>query len=319
MSVYNSLQGRTDVASYLPTTYTRSLITEILPQQSAAMRLFRNIRMSSKELTYPVLSTFPLAYWVNGDTGLKQTTEMAWADKTITAEELAVIVPIPDVVLADARDSGFDIMAEMRPYIAEAIARALDAAIFFGTNAPASFPDDVAAAAIAAGNSFARGTSAASVGGIAEDINQLMSKVEEDGFMPSGFVAPRGYLSRLRSARDTTGQALADINAGQLYGLPVAYTLHGQWPSGASAAELFVGDFADKFVLGIREDIKVTVTNTGVIQDGSGAIVYNLFQQDMTALRVTFRAGWQVANPITHDQETEANRYPAAVMLAPAA
>jgi HK97 family phage major capsid protein len=319
MAVYNSLQARADVASYLPTTYTRSLITEILPQQSAAMKLFRNIRMSSKELTYPVLSAFPLAYWVNGDTGLKQTTEMAWQDKTITAEELAVIVPIPDVVLSDARDSGFDIMAEMKPYIAEAMARALDAAIFFGTNAPDSFPDDVVTAATAAGNTFERGTTAANAGGIAEDINQLMALVEADGFMPSGFVAPRGYLARLRSARDTTGQALADVSAGQLYGLPVAYTLHGQWPSGAEAAELFVGDWADKFVLGIREDIKVTVTNTGVIQDGAGAIVYNLFQQDMTALRVTFRAGWQVANPITHEEETEADRYPAAVMLSPGA
>ena len=35
------------------------------------------------------------------------------------------------------------------------------------------------------------------------------------------------------------------------------------------------------------------------------------------ALRVTFRAGWQVSNPINYDQQTEANRYPFARLTLP--
>jgi hypothetical protein len=57
------------------------------------------------------------------------------------------------------------------------------------------------------------------------------------------------------------------------------------------------------------------VLDQAVIQDAGGNIVYNLAQQDMVALRVTFRAGWQVSNRINFDQPTEANRYPAARVI----
>ena len=51
-----------------------------------------------------------------------------------------------------------------------------------------------------------------------------------------------------------------------------------------------------------------------VIQDNTGAIMFNLAQQDMTAVRLTFRVGWQVSNPINNEQATEASRYPAGVL-----
>ena len=46
--------------------------------------------------------------------------------------------------------------------------------------------------------------------------------------------------------------------------------------------------------------------------------VVNLPQQDMVALRLVFRVGWEVANPINYDQQTEASRYPFAVLRSPA-
>jgi hypothetical protein len=56
------------------------------------------------------------------------------------------------------------------------------------------------------------------------------------------------------------------------------------------------------------------VLDQAVIQDNTGAIVFNLAQQDMTAVRLTFRVGWQVANTINNEQSVEANRYPAGVL-----
>jgi hypothetical protein len=72
-----------------------------------------------------------------------------------------------------------------------------------------------------------------------------------------------------------------------------------------------------QFVLGVRKDITLKVLTEAVIQDNTGAIIYNLAQQDMTALRLTFRVGWQVANLVNFDQPVEASRYPAAVLQIP--
>jgi len=67
-------------------------------------------------------------------------------------------------------------------------------------------------------------------------------------------------------------------------------------------------------MLGVRQDITFTMTSEGVIQDNTGAILFNTFQQDMVAMRVVFRAGWQVSNVINFDQSTEASRYPVGVL-----
>jgi hypothetical protein len=92
--------------------------------------------------------------------------------------------------------------------------------------------------------------------------------------------------------------------------------MRGLWPTTSGSPRLFGGDWS-KFLVGIRQDITVKVLTEGVIQDNTGAIQYNLGQQDMTALRIVLRLGWISANTINNDQPVEANRYPAAVLLIP--
>ena len=70
-------------------------------------------------------------------------------------------------------------------------------------------------------------------------------------------------------------------------------------------------------MLGVRQDLTYKVLDQAVIQDNTGAIVYNLAQQDMVALRVVSRFAWQVANVLNRDQPVEANRYPAGVLRTP--
>jgi HK97 family phage major capsid protein len=311
---YNNITDRTDLGGLIPTQQAQGILDDTV-YQSAALQLFNRVPMSTKVYKQPVLAALPLAYWVAGDTGLKQTTEMAWSDKTMTAEELAVIVPIANSVMADA---SFDIFGAFRPKIAEAIARALDSAIFLGVNTPASWPSAIVTSAVAAGNVIARGTNAAALGGVQGDIDDLWGLVEQDGFSPNGIVTSLGTRGRLRKLRDTTGQKLLDVSQNTYEGVPVRYGLEGLWPTGLSAAELILGDFR-RGIIGVRQDITYDVFREGVINDAGGLIVYNLMQQDMTALRVTARYAFQVSNPINYSQPTEAQRYPFGVLRSPAA
>lgn len=309
---YSNVVGRDDVSPLIPEETSREIIQNVA-DSSAALRFFRRINLSTSQARMPVLAALPTAYFVSGDTGIKQTTEMAWKNKFLNVEEIACIVPIPEAVLDD---SDYDLWAEIRPRIEEAVGRTLDAAVFFGTNKPASWPTNVVAAAVAAGNTYTRGTNAANVGGIAEDVNQIMALVEADGYDVNGHVTRRTYRARLRSARDSTGQKLLDVSTNTIEGAPLMYAMPGLWPSGAGSAELITGDWTQG-IIGVRQDMTWKLLDQAVITDGSGVIQYNLAQQDMVAMRVVARFAFEVPNPINYDQLTEASRYPFGVLVAP--
>ena len=312
---YNNVTSRTDAAALIPEEVVRDILGKAT-EESAVLQQFRRVPVSRGQVRMPILSALPVAYWVTGDTGLKQTTEVNWANKFLNIEEIATIMPVPDNVIADAE---LDIWDESMPYLTEAISRTLDSAVFFGTNAPASFPTNISAAATAAGNTVTEGSTAAE-GGFFGDIDKAIGLVEDDGFDVSGFVAARSARGKLRAARDTQGQRTdagrANGALSELDGLPISYPMRGLFPAGGAAGtntRLFAGDFTD-FVVGVRSDVTMKVLDQAVIQDNTGAIIYNLAQQDMTAIRLTFRVGWQVSNRINNDQPTEASRYPVAVL-----
>jgi HK97 family phage major capsid protein len=310
---YNSVTSRIDAAPLIPEEVVTPLLTKAA-EQSAVLSLFRRVPVNRAQARVPILSALPLAYWVTGDTGLKQTTELAWANKFLNVEELAAILPIPNNV---ADDIDYNIWDEAQAPLSEAIGRAFDAAVFFGANAPGTFPANVAAAATAAGNTVTEGATAAQ-GGFFGDFDNVVEKVEDDGFDVTGVVGRTNVRSMFRKARNSQGDRIdRDRVAGDLReidGAAISYSMAGLWPA---KTRLFVGDFANNFVVGVRKDITFEVFREGVVQDGTGAIQYNLMQQDMSAIRVTFRGGWQVANVINNDQPVDANRYPAAVLVSP--
>ena len=302
---------RGDISALVPEEVSNAILEDV-NAQSAALATFRRIPMSSKTSRLPALASLPSAYWVEGDTGLKQTTQAAWANKFITAEELAVIVPLPEAVLDDA---GFDVFAMIRPLIAEAIARKLDAAIFFGENAPASWPQGIAPAAIAAGHSVARGTNTANKGGLAADINDAFALVENDGFAVNAMMADVSYKGKLRSVRNAQGDRLSEVSTDSAYGVGISYPVRGMWNNGIEA---IVGD-TTQGLIAVRQDLTYKILDQAVITDEDGKVVLNLAQQDSLALRVVARYGFQVANPIRHENDDEATRFPFAVITSPEA
>jgi HK97 family phage major capsid protein len=92
---------RTGAAALIPEDASAEIIQGV-PSDSAVLQLARRLpNMSRKQTRLPVLATLPTAYFVNGDTGLKQTSSVSWENVYLNAEELAVIVPIPEAVLDD--------------------------------------------------------------------------------------------------------------------------------------------------------------------------------------------------------------------------
>lgn len=309
---YDSQITRSDATALIPEEVSREIISGI-PEFSAIMQLATKApNMSRAQRRVPVLSALPTAYFVDGDTGLKQTSEAAWTNKYFNAEELAVIIPISEAVLDD---QDYDIWNEIKPRIMEAMGVAFDAAVLFGTNAPASWPTNVLTAATAAGNAVALGTGV----DLYDDLlgeNGVISAVEADGYMATGHIAAMSMRGKYRGLRDADGQPLfkTSMQNSTMYdldGSPIFFPRNGA--INAASALQFSGDFK-QLVYAMRQDITYKVLDQAVIQDNAGAIVYNLAQQDMVALRAVIRLAWQIPNPVNRVNGTEATRYPIGVL-----
>ena len=293
-----NITNRSDAEAIIREQIVSSIFQDA-PQNSVFMSMARKLpNMTSNQTRIRVLDFLPTAYWVDGDTGMKQTTRQAWDNVYINAGELAVIVPIPDAVLADAE-------FEITPRIMEAIGQKVDAAIIFGDNRPREWQADIITLARQAGNNVSP-----TVGKDYYDLilgpDGVFAKVEEDGFGVSGALAPMNFKSKLRGLRDTTGQPIfknnmQDVARYTLDGAPITFPENGAFYQ--NIAQLVVGDFGQA-VYSIRQDVTVKILDQGVIQDPvTKEIVYNLAQQDMTALRVVFRMGWALPNPATRLNE----------------
>ncbi len=180
-------------------------IQQDTPKSSVFMGMARKLpNMTSKQTRMPVLDMLPMAYWVTGDTGFKQTSEQAWDNVYLTAAELAVIVPIPEAVLDDA---SFDILGEVQPRVVEAIGQRVDSAVIFGINRPADWDLDIISRARQAGNNVAVGSTPDYYNLIMGE-NGVIAKVEDDGYMATGVISSMGMRAKLRGLKTEYGQPI---------------------------------------------------------------------------------------------------------------
>lgn len=319
---YNNIIQRSDVQALIPEDVSDVLLQNVF-KNSVVMSQARRLRdMTTSETRMPVLDALATAYFVNGDTGLKQTTEISWANRYINAEEIAAIVPIPEAALDDA---GYDVWSEVRPAIEEAMAVLIDQAVLYGTSIPATWTTNMGAAGIVAGATAAgHEISAAAYADLYQAIlgesnaaSGLFGFLEDDGFAVTGSIAHLSMKRKLRNVRATTGELIFS-NSMQQTG---AYTLDGApciFPdNGAIDPDYWLISGAWKqLVYAMRQDVTYKVLDQAVITDNTGAIVYNLAQQDMIALRAVIRLGFALPNPISRVNPNAATRYPFAVLTA---
>lgn len=305
---------RTDAEALIPVEVTQEIIQGAV-EQSTALSQFRKLpNMTSNVKSMPILESLPMAYWVDGDNGMKGTSKVDWANKYIRAEELAVIIPIPENVIDDARDSGYDIWAEIKPLINQALGQKIDEAILFGINKPTSWRDDIVTSAEKAGKIVT------STGDLFLDImgaDGVIAKVEKSGFMPTGVLSGVGMRGELRGLRDDNKQPIFKSSVQGKYpyeldGLNMEFVMNGSWQD--EIAKLIVGDMSQA-VYSIRQDVTYKLLTEAVISDPvTKEIVYNLAQQDMVALRVKMRLGWELPNGINALAPDRETRLPFAVL-----
>lgn len=314
MAGFNDVITRSDVP--IPTEEVGELL-KVMPEESVLLRRARRQPMSTKHLKQTIMTTFPDAYWVDGDTGLKQTTKQSFAQPTMTAEELAVIAVVPDAVIDD---SSLPIWATLRPFLAEAIGKKVDQAAIYGIDKPASWPLALVPGAIAAGV-ITPGNLAATPADERRDAGQLVADLglkmaRSAGANLSGLIAEAGTAWELDRIRDADRRPIYDGIAGALRGVPFDELKNGAWSTvgaGDTAIPLIGVDWSQVYV-GIRQDITVKLLDQAVISDAAGKVIFNLAQQDAKALRVVFRVGYQAIMPVNHQQTDATKRFPAGVI-----
>lgn len=272
-----------------------------LPRSSAALTALSVVPMGTKTARIPVLSALPTAAFLSADQEIKPQSEAAWVGKTLTAEEIAVIIPVSETVLEDA---SIDVVSRVTSLIVQEFGRVLDAAVFFGTGAPATFPTGGIFGAVAAGNKV---TATADV---AADLNAMFGAVEANGHDVSDVFATRGMKTLLRGITGVGGSPVyipseGMPNVGSIYGVPTQYPLG--WDK-TKANALAIDDSAA--IVGLRSDVK-----TKILTEASLTGFGNLAERDSIAIRAVMRVAFQIANPVSIDNPT--GEVPFAAIVAP--
>jgi HK97 family phage major capsid protein len=298
---------RADLGSQILPDEVSEVLLRGAAEQSLIQRYARSRPMSANtvKLTEAEISGANV-FWV-GEGARKSTSGVSVSSKTwsMSAEELAVIVPIDENLQDDASIDLFELFA---PSIETAIAQKLDAAALFGTSAPAGWTHSIVAAATTAGHSFEEDADPTTDERLAQ-MTAAIDAIEEDGYAPNHGLVRVGYRPTLRNMKDLDGRFLFGGPNGaslpnDLFGVDIDYVKSDVWDN--AVANIVFGDF-DQAILGTRQGVKYKVFDQGVITDGAGEVVYSLMEQDMIALRVTARYAFKIIADDTADGETLAS------------
>jgi len=317
---YNSEITRVDSGALIPEDVSRDIINGLSADTGWLFRLARRLPdLSRKQRRMPVANALATAYFVDGDTGLKQTSELDWTNVYIDAEEVACIVPISEAVLDDV---DYDIWAEVRPALIDAFNVAITQAVLYGTNIPATWTTNLGAHAGLVALATAHGTAIslasytdlyeALLGETAAGADGLMMLLEAQGYVPNAMVAHASMKGKFRNCRAADGQRIFDANTSSVEGASVLFPTDG---SVDSAQALVIAGVWPQLVYAMRQDMTYKILTEAVITDAGGLVVFNLAQQDMVALRAVMRLGFALPNPKTR-MASGASRSPFAILTA---
>lgn len=262
----------------IPKQYNQLILKEIM-ENSKMMQLAKYEEMTGKEKEFQYFAEGPGAYWVNETEKIKTSTAK-WLTVKMVAKKVGVIILASREYLEYERAQFFN---EMKPKIAEAFYKKIDAATILNKENP--FPQSIDQSAVAASH-------------VVQDeltydtILDLQDLLADEDFEPNAFISTRKNRKTLRGASKVIGnqtEFIYDRSNNTIDGLPVV-DLKAQ-PKGT----LYTGDF-DHMFYGIPYNMNYKISeeaqlSTIVNEDGTPV---NLFEQEMFAMRVTMDIGFML-------------------------
>lgn len=294
--------SRAEVATLIEEAYADSLLNAA-KEASTVLSAFQTVSMGTKTTHLPVLATLPEAGWVSesatASEGVKPQSEVTWADRTLVAEEIAVIIPIHEHVIDDATVS---VLTEVAELGGQAIGKKLDEAVLFGIDKPASWVSaDLLSAAVAASQDVTVVDGQANESDIVGAVNQVSEKIATAGYAPDTLVSSLAMRYKVANLRDADGSLV--FRDESFAGYRTFFNRNGAFvPSSATA---FIVD-SSRVRIGVRQDITVKFLDQATV----GSI--NLAERDMVALRLKARYAYVLGSGAT---AAGANKVPVGAVL----
>ena len=258
-------------------------------EESAVMRLARQIQLPGRGVSIPVITSDPEAAWV-GETAAKAVANPGLETKIMEPYKLAVIVPFSNEFRRDAA-ALYDELVRRLPL---ALAQKFDATVIGAVQAPGSNFDNFASAtAQVIGTDTYDGLVAAD------------TDIATHGGILNGFaLSPQGK-GALLAAKDGNERPLfinsvAEGAIPMVLGAPVAVN-KGMY--NATGKVLGVAGDWSQAMYGTVEGVVIDYSSDATLT--SGATTINLFQQNMFAVRaeieIGFRADVSCFNRLTQE------------------
>lgn len=271
-------------------------IFSVAAKTSVIQQLCRSTPLPSTGKAIPVVTGKPAAGWVS-EAGRKPVSDATIGTQTMDPKKLAVIVPFSKEYL---RDSKIDLLAMLRPLIAEAFAVAFDAAAIKGTSTP--FPQFLYQTT----NTVEIGTASAATGGVYKDFVNTLGTVADEGkgYRITGFVADDTAETTILGAVNSQGSPLFNANPvtdgsiGSILGRPLYYNASIATPivtgtPNTGGVRVLAGDFRQA-VFGISEDISYDISTQASIVLADGTTRLDLWQNNLVGLLAEAEYGFLV-------------------------
>lgn len=278
--------NRTNIS--LPTAVSTEIIQRI-QEDSAVMRLARQIALPGRGLTIPVITSDPAAAWVD-ETDEKPVSNPGLGTKVMRGYKLAVIVPFSNQF---RRDDGalYDAIVARLPRV---LAQKFDNTVFGGAAAPG---DDF--------DTFASCTAQSLASDVYAGLVAADTDVAIHGGIINGYAISPQMKGVLLSAVDQDRRPLF-INSVAEGAIPMilgnpTYLTKGAFVNGSPATIGVAGDWT-KAMYGIVEGVDISFSSDATLTLADGSKI-NLFQRNMFAVRaeieIGFRADTSVFNKLT--------------------